>query len=229
MTADYTRNIQNMCTNLAGETELVLGHVYGLRQWTLRDGLRGHRDYIWVPGQEHAATCLVNIDIAYVHDAVAQLLARYGRAPADRSEPAHQVTDPDCTCGFYAYTEAEPLLKNSVTTGFYPAVFGLVKAWGHVTQGTHGFRAEKAQIVALTRPLGDLRYMQSANSLIQLDEVIAADSLDRWVDVLVPPRDVEAFEERLRDTPDVDIYPNLPDLLAAAEPLLKTTRDDRDS
>lgn len=67
--------------------------------------------------------------------------------------PEHRVTDPTCTCGFYAYTDAAALYDNSANYSFVPSVFGIVKAYGLVTQGTRGFRAEKAEIVSLTMPL----------------------------------------------------------------------------
>jgi hypothetical protein len=67
------------------------------------------------------------------------------------TEPVpHDVTDPNCTCGIYAYTDPKSLLRNS--RRFSLSVFGLVKAYGLVTQGTHGFRAQKAEIIALTTP-----------------------------------------------------------------------------
>jgi hypothetical protein len=71
----------------------------------------------------------------------------------------HVVATPTCTCGYYAYTDAESLYENSYdsskNSSFFgvPFVFGIIKASGHITQGTKGFRAEQAEIVALTVPL----------------------------------------------------------------------------
>lgn len=66
---------------------------------------------------------------------------------ADRAD--HNIGHPACTCGFYAYTDWDSLYQNSlIATEDY--VFGLVRGYGHVTVGTNGFRAEKADIVALT-------------------------------------------------------------------------------
>jgi hypothetical protein len=74
--------------------------------------------------------------------------------------PADHITaTPTCTCGYYAYTDAESLYENSYdsnkNSSFFGArcVFGIIKASGHITQGTKGFRAEQAEIVALTVPL----------------------------------------------------------------------------
>lgn len=62
------------------------------------------------------------------------------------------ISQPSCTCGFYAYNNQESLIRNSYTND--SAVFGLIKGYGKVTIGTKGFRAEKADIVALSRPVG---------------------------------------------------------------------------
>lgn len=70
-----------------------------------------------------------------------------------RQMPKHSLTDPRCTCGFYAYTDAAALHSNSSRYAAVPSVFGIIKGYGLVTQGTRGFRAEKAEIVSLTRPL----------------------------------------------------------------------------
>lgn len=65
---------------------------------------------------------------------------------------AHPVGHPLCTCGIYAYHDRRSLAlrKPENSRGF---VLGLVRAYGHVTTGTKGLRAEKAQTVAVTLPL----------------------------------------------------------------------------
>ena len=57
---------------------------------------------------------------------------------------------PACTCGYYAYTSREGLKRNQQTHSI--STYGLIKGYGHVTQGTLGFRCAKAEIVALTKP-----------------------------------------------------------------------------
>lgn len=64
--------------------------------------------------------------------------------------PPHRPALPSCVCGFYAYTDEASLLANSRPYG--DVVFGIVRAYGRITQGTKGFRAETAEVVALTRP-----------------------------------------------------------------------------
>jgi hypothetical protein len=75
----------------------------------------------------------------------------------------HDVTDPRCTCGFYAYTNPEALYENSKRRA--DSYFGIVKAWGKVTQGTKGFRAEKAQIVGLTVPMSKMTVLKYDDSV----------------------------------------------------------------
>lgn len=72
------------------------------------------------------------------------------RLRAENPTPPHAPTYPECRCGFYAYTDEKSLRSNSRTYG--DTVFGLVRAYGLVTQGTKGFRAQKAEVVALTKP-----------------------------------------------------------------------------
>jgi hypothetical protein len=63
----------------------------------------------------------------------------------------HPVGHPSCVCGIYAYHDRGSLQPTSRFLAG-PSVFGLVRADGHVTVGTKGFRAERANVVALTVP-----------------------------------------------------------------------------
>lgn len=62
----------------------------------------------------------------------------------------HSMMLPDCSCGFWAYTNGEHMLS---CTG--PAVLGVIEGWGRCVLGPDGFRAEKARIVALAFPSSD--------------------------------------------------------------------------
>lgn len=208
--------IQRDCTG----SELVLGSVYGMRQWFMEVGwsfpsafLEGHNGYRWSLSGQNTARCAVDerwinervigardiratesplgfaLDIA---DNVKRLFEKYPGAltissiykggvfhrgedyfsPALRfsegvwkySDPwtgghfflsvcvpmeKHDIGDPICTCGFYAYTNETSLQANSIT-GADNIYFGIVRSWGHVTEGTKGFRAEYSEIVGLT-------------------------------------------------------------------------------
>lgn len=214
--------IQRLCTSLSGEAELVLGHVYGLRQWSIyADALVGHHTGAWLPGRQHTAICAVDRPRNF------KQTADYLLALGGREEKRHEVADPDCTCGFYAYTDATSLYENSISAGYMAAVFGIIKAHGYVTQGPRGFRAEKAEIVALTYPHADSQFLHaigSAGDLIPSNErwVPLTDRSDRYGQ--------RQKLERLRDLhdPDLPLYETLDELLAVADPLLEPLTETKD-
>lgn len=228
---NHLNKVQQLCTNLDEEPEFVVGEVYGMRQWFLREdstgpNLYGYNDFAWNLDQPNQAGCTLSYWSSYGNLAVYEQVA-LSRYPLDyalersirqlfqenpnshvayidlegsdttvavprhaiegglsikhpwsftrgyheiyingKPNPysyqgvlrfrlkvsfpitPHDVTDPRCTCGFYAYTSPEALYDNS--RGAKGSYFGIIKAWGKVTQGTKGFRAEKAQIVGLT-------------------------------------------------------------------------------
>lgn len=56
----------------------------------------------------------------------------------------HQLLLPECSCGFWAYTNGAHVLSvNGV------AALGVIEGWGRMVLGPHGFRCQKARIVAL--------------------------------------------------------------------------------
>jgi hypothetical protein len=133
-------------------------------------------------------------------------------ATAYESIPPHDVTDPICTCGFYAYTDAQSLVRNSYSTATateVSSVFGLVKAYGLVTQGTKGFRAQKAQIVAATHPLTFQRNYGSPGPTFGEGSVLYSEDRRRF----------------LQRVPEgVTTLPSLSALLDYAEPYLENSR-----
>lgn len=62
----------------------------------------------------------------------------------------HSLMLPACDCGFWAYTNGEHLLNLSG-----PGCLGIIEGWGRMVLGPHGFRAEKARVVALAFPRTD--------------------------------------------------------------------------
>jgi hypothetical protein len=237
----HLSEIQALCTNLESDVELVLGSIYGLREWFVYSGrgpgyapvtdftLVGHYGQPWDPTVLNQAECratppiermTVEIDARYhthpddverevrihvdrwldnppgsidystaklyvsftsgsgflsgsqsadwllddpVHEsrrlAVSQnfmtILEKNGAARVYvkiTGQPSkHEVGHPRCTCGIYAYHDLNSL-RVSDGGGTYGTVYGLVEGTGHVTVGTKGFRAEKAQVRALTLP-----------------------------------------------------------------------------
>lgn len=67
-------------------------------------------------------------------------------------EEAEHLLDPECGCGFWAYT-ARPGDKVDLVYGTngHP-VIGVVEAWGRMVIGPRGFRAQHARILALAFP-----------------------------------------------------------------------------
>ena len=291
-----------MCTNLQSDTELVLGHVYGLRQWELYtpqkfvEGLpagfkdpvlKGHVGHKWLPAGVNLAACSTNNKAKYkeftVNSSLSPFLIYQGvsnylrqflvqnpeathvkiampyadddfyqsirpdapeifRLPDPLSAdsdyypnpmittfriawsepiPPHVVTAPEHTCGFYAYTDEASLFENSNRGA--NSVFGLIKAYGHVTQGTKGFRAEKAEIVALTEPLD---WVESAEgALFFTRDGAEVPSRHRGH---VPAVDSDALDRFRSIVPEsIETYGNLSDMLAAARPLLVDQRGEK--
>lgn len=68
-------------------------------------------------------------------------------------DPRHVAPVPDCTCGFYGWYRPEDIR-------IVPApIRGVIEASGRVLLGTHGFRAERARLVAITiDPVQSSRY-----------------------------------------------------------------------
>jgi hypothetical protein len=79
------------------------------------------------------------------------LRAMYGStnpypAPLDADED-HRAGSLHCSCGFHAYTDGD-----SHDYGDPKRITGIIRGYGVCTEGTRGFRAEKAQLVALVAP-----------------------------------------------------------------------------
>jgi hypothetical protein len=138
---------------------------------------------------------------------------------AETPVPPHTASFPICTCGFYAYTDSQSLLENSQTHG--DTVFGLVKAYGHVTQGPKGFRAQKAEVVALTKP-------QTARSkdkdtrptfVPQFFGLGIPSSQAEWVPNTEDKTVLSGFNRLVPDT--ISILDTLDDLLQLAEHFLE--------
>jgi hypothetical protein len=285
MVADFTNShlssIQRDCTDLSGDSELVVGEIYGLRQWTIKTdsntpALVGHHGGAWHTVGSNLALCdrnikevdvrlqlgvtedelidvathlfsdNVSLDLLLVVDC-GQKVCMSIRRPASRYAPLivtgtlpvtaqprlrraaavsfeelyrqtlqdrasslrlvgrvmlddHRPAEPSCTCGYYAYTDESSLNRNSSWRD--GSVFGIIKGYGQVTQGSKGFRCEKAEIVALTRPQvsdhGSYRAPVFVSSVWQ--------ELDRLFTEVVPP--------------EVRVVPDLAALLHAARGLV---------
>lgn len=116
-----------------GGPALVPGALLGYRTWDLYRGLdriasTGISYVYGPPGTVEIATCR-----------------------RDSHAPAHEAPSHECACGFYGW-------YRPADTRIVPAgVFGAVRATGRVVLGTHGFRAQQLQVLAVTAALADDR------------------------------------------------------------------------
>lgn len=158
--------------------QLVVGEVYAKRAFLYTpyfptgEPLLASpvRDFMWKDGVNEAHCVFRNGDRIQgvkhlwrefdpsnpIHIQVRNEHLTYGDAPGYNAETnqvmepvwetiAHHIAGKGCSCGFYAYWYDEYNEYN------YPngAVEGIIKATGHVTAGSRGIRAERAEIVAL--------------------------------------------------------------------------------
>lgn len=120
-----------------GEIQLVPGDIHGQRAFKVhRNGTLVSPSYEWPwHDGENTAQCTVHLWCDDFWDA---------------TEGGHHIAHPKCSCGFYAYFyEVENDYHNP---GFWGTVQAIVRSTGKATVGDRGFRAEKAEIVALVEP-----------------------------------------------------------------------------
>lgn len=151
------------------EFDFAAGSMFGLRSWSMDEHGRLHgvtHMEVWRPG-ENLSVCKKSQPVRTGQCPTnARLLAERSGSKKKRREGlgfsvlgscgkhcdgqshwrenvAPHLFDPNCECGFWAYDEDGFTAHGPVT--------GVIEAYGKVTIGTKGFRAEKARIVALAR------------------------------------------------------------------------------
>lgn len=148
--------------------EFAAGSIKGMRSWSIDDQgrLRGVSfKALWTPG-ENTATCKNPPERepcpkrSVLEITVEERVCPCGCGETEKVEAystcgeegcwrgthpagARHTYDTDCSCGFWAYDEHSFEEHGDVT--------GIIEAWGKVTIGTRGFRAEKAKVMALCR------------------------------------------------------------------------------
>lgn len=205
--------------------EFAAGSIKGMRSWSIDDQgrLRGVSfPALWTPG-ENTATCRKTPDrepcpqAASLKKPIGERrcpcgcgetvkVAAYSTCGAEGCEngthPAGQRHDfeADCGCGFWAYDEHSFEEHGDVT--------GIVEAWGKVTIGTKGFRAEKAKVVALCRGSQDLDRELSLSVWLRLQQLYpAADFYDERDDMVTAHGAVLRVWDQLGDDFWVDKEP----------------------
>jgi len=110
----------------------------GFRVWRIDEMLTGprlaspHRYAVWLPGVALKAECK--------NESGALALAN-----PHRKQPGPTPPIEGCTCGIYAYHEADEMV-DAINSGL---VGGAVLAWGRLTIHQEGFRGEFARPLAL--------------------------------------------------------------------------------
>lgn len=152
-------------TDFAGVTELAAGSIIGVRTWNIDSMGRlcavnwpARQGGAWGPGV-NTAHCKHGMN---------------GCLCLDCNKDCPGIAHPDCTCGFYAYHDGISHAQNPGD------VIGVVEAFGKVTIGEQGFRAEKAVIRAV-----ELEYTVARSRFARLypDVMIVRswqDALEHW-------------------------------------------------
>lgn len=147
--------------------DLAIGSVYAVRWFSVDDlgRLRGlHHRAIWKPG-ENVAECRKDEDTGWaglrfsftsIWSSTTNTTTTTTKPVEDeplsehavkaRVELKHEVPEPTCSCGFYAYAQG---CDDSGYAQVSDAVCGIVECYGRTIIGAKGLRAEKARIVAL--------------------------------------------------------------------------------
>ncbi len=111
--------------------------------------LRGYRAWRWVPGFDNLWSTGMS-----THRWRQPPLLEEARCLGHPFAP-HQAPSVDCACGIYGWYHPDD-------SRIVPAsVFGVIAASGRIVMGTHGFRAARAQVVAVTTEDPEIRDMLS--------------------------------------------------------------------
>jgi hypothetical protein len=120
--------------------------VIGYRQWHLTEWVLNPVGYMtappWRPGVNTARCAAGSGPSSYTITFGALNAFEEGVVPI----PDHMAPGNQCRCGLYAYHDP---IKTLSGVGY---VWGAVAAWGNIEVHHNGFRAQYAQIVALTEP-----------------------------------------------------------------------------
>lgn len=126
--------------------EVVSGYAIGFRAWVVRDGKLGPaNDWApWEPG-ENVAVCNRNVPPT----------GSWGYAIGNDGKPlaGTPIDHPmaTCRCGYHAQWRPSWLrVQGHLFVKDATHILGAIKAWGRIVEhGDEGFRAEKAQVLAL--------------------------------------------------------------------------------
>lgn len=172
------------------DAELVPGKANAIRAWDIDTLGRmvGQFSQVWTPGTQ-IAKCLSKPNPFTLSNPFAKnrnlnptFTVSYdlsdGELEAAKEalreiESQHPVPVPNCGCGFWAYTDASAWdhVDLEETVG---GVIGVIAGWGNVLVGTKGIRAEKADVLAVTRPRNatlERRLRRNYPSLVVVEDI----------------------------------------------------------
>lgn len=147
-----------------GDRQLALGSLTGIRSFKVdRLGRLTGVSYpeVWKPGVNHARCSRMSRPLD-PYSYLAAAVAGFGVMDVQRAmrrkevssppvsltkKPQHRAGEMPCSCGYYAYFDRG---HNPHHNG--AQVEGIVQGHGVTTVGSRGFRAERAEIVALIKP-----------------------------------------------------------------------------
>ena len=133
--------------------EFAMGEVYGVRAWTVHPNGIGKGCGLhslswastWAPGV-NTARCFRRKKV-HLGDRQCDCGCNAIVPQIRWDDDPCSGMDPACECGFYAYLDGSENDYLVWQTG--PTVQGVIRAFGKVILGTKGFRAEKAEILAM--------------------------------------------------------------------------------
>lgn len=187
--------------------------IIGFRAWTIQeDGYLhalGLSNQAWGRGP--------NVAVCNKRDSMAwKLSAGFSDVPRAAPDPCKDAPGHGCECGLYAYHEN----KWKVTPGPFvnPAVQvpGVIAAWGRMEVHNKGFRAQKAEIVALGFNPNWLRSTVDRIKTTARDYEVECMPLDRLAHFaaeygqIVPAEERPALEPKKKPAPKAAIQKALP-------------------
>ena len=140
---------------------LVAGTIRGIRTWDMSAEYRLVSPFQYFEWQatDNVSECVQYVQKSvYLEDDNSTFYTVHDRLTNFEHKPAPK----HCSCGFYAYHKHAVPQRTTTEVIFEGHIRGILEGYGTVTVGSKGFRAEKANILAL---------IQSSNSYLDWNKV----------------------------------------------------------
>lgn len=121
-----------------------------------------------------------------------------GFAVSSEGNPKHEAPDPSCACGLYGLHKEARLNTSDGLMGYGgQAVFGSIKASGRMLIGEHGFRAQFAEVEALSPSPACISSAEKRAGIRQIAEAYGVPYFKSMIELLEafppPTIDLEAI------------------------------------